>query len=64
MARGLKEMDAIVVAEAGLGDQAPDNDTNHEETTDPMKPEFENRFQKAIAAWRSEWSTRPSKRQI
>lgn len=51
-------MDAIVVAEAGLEDRAQDTDRDHEETPDPVKSESENRFQKAIAAWRSEWFSR------
>lgn len=45
-------MDAIVVAEAGLEDQVQ-NERDNEETTSTVKSESENRFQKAIAAWRS-----------
>lgn len=43
-------MDAVVVAEAGLGDQVQDNGIA---TAGKATSESENRFQKAIAAWRS-----------
>ena len=49
-------MDAVAVAEASVADQNNDNGSNRD-GNDSMNGETNNRFQKAIAAWRSKSST-------
>lgn len=46
-------MDAVVVAEAGLDDQVQSTNENIKDEAQSASVESENRFQKAIAAWRS-----------
>lgn len=46
-------MDAVTVAEASLNDQAQEISGPAQQSDQSVKSESENRFQKAIAAWRS-----------
>lgn len=48
-------MDAVAVAEASVAHQNNDHDSN-KDGNDSTNGETDNRFQKAIAAWRSESS--------